>query len=444
MLVSDGKVLGRYNFDLIDQVLDFLVTNHLKPFIDLGRRPNTAIRSQGNEIYYKEEYIVCESRKIWEDLVSEFMKEIVSRYGIEEVSTWIFEMTRDFYHKDSRLYEAENYDFFDAWKFTYRALRDIVPGAMFGGISSAIENDKEFAENFFKRCRKEQCSPDFISFFLYSYEIRHGLENAEPKRVLSINMALEKDRVHAMKNLMKETGQEECKLFISEWNNSIGNRNYLNDSCFRAAYLVAKTIDLWGETDMMAVMGGTDWVSSYLDTNKILNGGVGILTKDTIGKPALYALAFLKNMGTQFLAKGDNYLVTKKGNGDLYLLCHNFSWFRQNAYMNGDDVDLDKVRKIRYEDEQILELDFVIGGMPERGEYAIKKRSINKESGSILDEWGKLGYETRLNRDDIKYLQAISIPGIEMERLTTSPGRTLEVGVKLRPQEVALLHIYKV
>ena len=54
-------------------------------------------------------------------------------------------------------------------------------------------------------------------------------------------------------------------------------------------------------TDMTAVMGGTDWVSSYIDTNKVLNGGVGLLTKDTIGKPAFYAFAFLEHMGTQFL-----------------------------------------------------------------------------------------------------------------------------------------------
>ena len=55
MMVSDGKTLGQYNFDLINQVLDFMVVHHLKPFLDLGRRPDTAIRAQGKEIYYKED-----------------------------------------------------------------------------------------------------------------------------------------------------------------------------------------------------------------------------------------------------------------------------------------------------------------------------------------------------------------------------------------------------
>ncbi len=40
---------------------------------------------------------------------------------------------------------------------------------------------------------------------------------------------------------------------------------------------------------MMVSMAGTDWVSNYIDTNKLLNGGVGLLTKDRIGNPAFYA-----------------------------------------------------------------------------------------------------------------------------------------------------------
>ena len=82
--------------------------------------------------------------------------------------------------------------------------------------------------------------------------------------------------------------------------------------------------------------------------------------------------------------------------------------------------------------------------MAEKGEYTVKKRSLNKQSGSVLDEWGRLGYETKLNREDVKYLQAISVPRIEMERVATDAYRDLEIKIKLEPQEVVLLHIYKV
>ena len=298
MMVSDGKTLGQYNFDLINQVLDFMVVHHLKPFLDLGRRPNTAIRSQGKEIYYSEEYIHFVSRDIWRDALRAFLDNIISRYGTEEVSGWIFELTRDFHKEESKIYEEEYYDFFDAWKIAHRLIHEKIPDAMFGGISTVIGIDREFAVKFYKRCVKEKYLPDFASFFLHPYELVSGRQGEAMHRVATSNKGFEQEQVLQMKALMKEVGLTDCRLFISEWNNSIGNRNYLNDSCFRSAYLVAKTVELWGMTDMMAVMGGTDWVSNYIDTNKVLNGGVGILTKDTIGKPAFYAFAFLEHMGT--------------------------------------------------------------------------------------------------------------------------------------------------
>ncbi len=444
MMVSDGRTLGQYNFDLINQVLDFLVTHHIKPFFDLGRRPDTAIRSLGDEIYYQEEYITFASRAIWEDMVRAFLDEILSRYGIEEVSTWIFELTRDFHQNGGKLYEEEGYDFFNAWKYTHRLIREKLPGALFGGISTVIELDRPYTERFFKRCVRERCVPDYASFFLYSFEMVSRREQEDPRKNQAVPMSLEWERVQMMKQLMRQTGLKKCRLFVTEWNNSIGNRNFLNDSCFRAAYFVSKGIDLIGETQMMAPMAGTDWVSSYFDTTKILNGGVGLLTKDTIRKPAFYALFFLGHMGTQLLARGENYILTKKENGDLYLLCHHFSWFRASTLSDYETVDLERIRQIQYEDDRLLDMKFQLSSLAAKGEYTVKKRSLNRHSGSVLDEWGKLGYEAKLNRDDVKYLQAISVPGIEMERVTASAEGSMDIELKLEPQEVVLLHIYRV
>ena len=36
MMITDGKTIGNYNYDLIDLALDFLVSHHIKPFMDLG------------------------------------------------------------------------------------------------------------------------------------------------------------------------------------------------------------------------------------------------------------------------------------------------------------------------------------------------------------------------------------------------------------------------
>jgi len=439
MQLSDGRTPGLYNFDLLNQTLDFLVQHHLKPFLDLARRPDAAVRTDGNVVYYQEEYIPFASRKAWEDMLYAFFSEIVRRYGLEEVSSWIFELCRDGFHdvQDTRLYNDDEYDFWNAWQYTFGVIRETVPGALLGGISSVIDHDRNFAAAFYKKCVRNGCPPDFASFFLFPYEEENG------QNVPAFHPGQEIRQIREIKQLLAECGLEDTKIFITEWNNSIGNRNYLNDSCFRSAYLIYCVSCLWEQVDMMAVMAGTDWVSSYIDANRLLYGGIGLLTKDTICKPAFYAFSFLQHMKGPFLAKGDCFLMTGKGSDELYILCFHFSPPRLEAAACSDDIDLDSVWQVRYEDERKLILDLTLKNLGRPGEYTIKKRLLNSQSGSILDEWKKLGFETRLNRDDVKYLQAISVPRIEMERMQTSARAELALRITLQPQEVVLLHIYR-
>ena len=442
MMISDGKTKGQYNFDLVCQTLDFLVAHHLKPFMDLGRRPDAALSARGNTVYFQEEYISFESREIWEDLLSAFITELVSRYGAEEVSTWIFELCKDGVHDqdDLKIYQSETYDFYEVWHFARELIHEKVPGALFGGTSAILPYDEAFFREFFGKCIRTHAEPDFVSFFLYPYEPRIGEE--EQPHSYHPNYTLEEGMVRKMRQLMEETGLGGTKLFITEWNNSIVNRNYLNDSCFRSAYLVTKAVELWGMSDMMAVMAGTDWISSYIDSNRILNGGIGLLSKDSICKPAFYALSFLKNMGSLFYAKGEHFLLTGKPGGELYLLCFHFSAVRSGMDEGTDSIDLEDFRKVRYEEERVLELHISLKNCPRQGELTVKKRIMDPENGSVLDGWSRFGYEAKLNRNDIKYLQAVSVPGIVMGKVMTDEKGDLELIIRLKPQEVALLHIY--
>ena len=87
-------------------------------------------------------------------------------------------------------------------------------------------------------------------------------------------------------------------------------------------------------------MSGSDWVSSHMDTVGIVNGGIGLLTKDTIRKPAYFAVDFLNQLGEYLLDKGQNYIVTRKESEDIYILCFYYSWFRRSYFLQEEDVDL--------------------------------------------------------------------------------------------------------
>ena len=88
-----------------------------------------------------------------------------------------------------------------------------------------------------------------------------------------------------------------------EWNCSVVNRNILNDSTYRAAYIIKIIAQIWDEVDLFCLWMGSDWVSSYYDSVGISYGGSGILTKDTICKPAYYAFQLLNQLGNELILR---------------------------------------------------------------------------------------------------------------------------------------------
>ena len=446
MMINDGRTIGQYNYDSVNQVLDFLVQHRLKPFLDLGRRPDTALRSDGKEVFYEEQYIPFASRAHWEKMMDDFFSHIVERYGQEEVSSWIFELDRDCVHEDNtpetRLYQDEQYDFFDAWRYLYSIVKNKIPDAKIGGISSIVVKDWKFLVDFFERCNSENVKPDFASFIIFPYDTYQS-DGTHVIRKISQNEFNEENQMREIKRLLKQTGLEEVPVYITEWNNTISNRNYLNDSCFRAAYLVKKIESIADQVDMIGIMGGTDWVSSHMDTVGIVNGGIGLLTKDTIRKPAYFAIDFLNQLGEYLLDKGENYIITRKESGDIYILCFYYSWFRRSYFLQEEDVDLRKCSSMIFEDESPVHLEFHFENLKESGEYYLKKRTLNRQNGSILNEWGKFQYDIRLTRQDVKYLQGISFPKLSQSKTKVTNGNhTLDMKVVLEPHEVSLIHIF--
>ena len=58
LMITDGKRVGNYNYDKIDQIMDFLAANHIALYLDFSRRMDAALISEGEPLYYKEEHIL--------------------------------------------------------------------------------------------------------------------------------------------------------------------------------------------------------------------------------------------------------------------------------------------------------------------------------------------------------------------------------------------------
>lgn len=443
MLINDGHTKGQYNYDVVNQALDFLVQNRLKPFIAFGRRPDIAIKSDGKRIFFDEQYIMFSSKENWQAMVDDFIRNVVSRYGQDEVSQWIFELDRDFEEtldgSENRLYEDPQYNFFEAWTYLYRTIKRRIPSAKVGGISSLISKNWNFLNDFYQQCKQSEVKPDFVSFLLFPYET-HKNKDLRLVRKVSQDKNCEENQIREIKRLLKQNDIADIPIYITEWNNSISNRNYLNDSCYRATYIVKKVNSIANSVDMLGIMAGTDWVSSYLDTVGILNGGIGLLTKDTICKPAYFAFDFLNQLGDYLLEKGENYIVSKKENGDIYILCFHYIWFKQRYFLSDEDVDVRDNFDLIFENAKPIHLNFHLSDFNKPGEYYVKRRCLNRKNGSILNEWEKFQYDKRMTQRDVKYLQGISFPKLSQDKVQVD--NTLDIKISLEPHEVSLIHIF--
>lgn len=438
LMITDGIHIGNYNYDILDSVLDFLVTHHIHPFFDFGRRPDAVLKSENQPVFYGVECVEFQTQRAWEAMFEDFVRHVVKRYGREEVNQWIFEISFDLMHESSsRYYEGENYSAADVFLHAYRTVKSYCPKALVGGPGAIIDCRPDFMLEFGRQVKKRGTVPDFVSFLLFPYHSQ--LENDRFVNYRVTKESYEPDSVKDMHSLMEKAGLGECPLYVTEWNLTLSNRNYLNDSCFRGAYVVKKISELWGQTDLLGIWTGSDWLSSYYDTNSIANGGNGLLTKDSIRKPAYFALRFLNDLGEELIEKGDHYIITKKGQ-NYSILCYNFKWYSVRYFMNEEGMDAPDRMEDIFENRDPVELKVTLQNMPENMRYVIKSRTVNEECGSLLNEWQKFQYDHRLTSQDVKYIRQSCFPRMRMERQTVKQGK-LTVQKTLLPHEITIIHI---
>lgn len=439
MMITDGKTQGNYNYDMIDLALDFLVSHHIKPFVDLGRRPDTALSSMGNTLYFEEECIVFQSKDIWIAMLKDFIHHIIKRYGKEEVVQWKFELSSDIVHfARNQYYIDKEYDYKECYRSSYQVIKKALPDACVGGPSD-VTNDVKFLHEYLQYSKENNCLPEFISILLFPYDSSRKDGKVNYYRTQSENYEYEK--LQSIHQIMEE-GEVDIPLYVVEWNSSISNRNFLNDSCFRASYITKKIIEILSMADMVCLWMGSDWVSNYFDTKRIANGGSGLITKDTIRKPVYFALQFLNQLGEELLLHNEELIVTKEIGKDVYHIIGFYYQKYEDTYVVANDpIDSpEKVEKI-FLTNQECNIDLVLKNVAD-GNYTITSNRICREKGSILDEWKKFQYEETLTNEDIKYLREITQPERRMEGVMSVEG-TVQIRMTLRSQEIILLHVSK-
>jgi xylan 1,4-beta-xylosidase len=449
---SGGSII--YNFSNANKLLDFLIKNKLKPFIEMGPKPKIIQKAIGETLVVQT--ISERTLSEWQNLVKAFLLQSIERYGIEEVESWYFEMWRpmDEFNsetqeekeflakiKNNQIQEPKYSEFFKIFSEFKRTAQELVPGARIGGCGLSMDLEGDKLDLLLEQWKKEEIQPDFLSIYLYPIEIDRDKYRVPIKNLHSTNPHYVLNKLNDVRKSLKKAGFENLELNVTEWNISISNRNFLNDSSFKAAYMVKNIVENLNQNQlkMMGYWLCSDIFSDFRDSKNILHGGAGLLTKNGIKKPSYHAFVLLKQLGEILVARGDNYIVTKKSGHRYQVLCFNYKHFNYSYYLHPEGSTGIHEQYEIFENNEPMNLSLDIQGIA-NGKYRVKELKLNREHGSILDEWLKFGVVDDIKPDEVDYFKQICVPHMKVEHSLVE-NHSIVLKGELQPHEVRLFEL---
>ncbi len=437
LINRDGE--ETYNYDNLDRIIDFLLENDLKPYMELRAKPKKIVRNARTVLLYSQAQTISEDKKNVEAFFGKMFRHLVNRYRVEEVETWYFELWKTELEKYVAMDEVADKMtsvpmYIELFDFIAGIIKRYVPNVKFGGGGFGLRYGEDIFREILSQWKKKKNQPYFISIYCYPYtpEVGEGKNQSMDSNIIV-------NSIETCKRIIKEEKFDAKEFHVTEWNFSVSNRNVLNDHVMKGAYLVKNMSDCINGVDLMGYWTGSDLYGNYYDTDKLLNGCGGLLTKDGIPKPAYYAFEFMNRLGKYLYKRGDNYVISGNGGGNWRILCHNL---KKLDYHYGlqfeDELTLDNVGNV-FTDNKRQYIHFELPALKE-GNYLIRTYSVNKGFGSIQDEWISMSEPEELRPEDLKYLTRITTPHMVLETQESKNGK-VNVDIVLEPNEIKFIHV---
>ncbi len=423
---------GQYSFHKLDNVLDFLVDNDIKLYMEVGQKPTLLMYAPERFINTSESDDLFDY-DFYKKLIKDLSIHLVNRYGVEEIEKWYFE----FWNNPKLNIGEENGDFYNYFDMVYKTFKSISPDINIGGPGLVLGYEKDLAERVFNIWKKRDVWPDFISFGSFQYISFSDGQFTYGKKSLDKNYVI--NQVTVMRKLMEDTGFNIKEFHLDEWNYTVSNRNVISDSCEQAAYIMKNYIDMIGLVDVMCYWHGLDLYAEYYDTNTLLSGDAGLISRDGIKKPSFYAIEFLNRSFYNEIIRWENGIISTNGRGSYSIVCHNFKGLSEK-YLDIEE-DAIQIKDIDHylEDNEELQLKCILNNV-QNGNYQIKTYYINPEYGSVQDLWKRLGLASSMESEEIQFIKQHANPNMEMQQVEVTDNR-LEIEYLLKATETRLIEI---
>ncbi len=447
-LDADGK--PRYDFYLVDQVMERICSVGAKPWIELGRMPRDLAAQQQYEFFDGYTEIPYDFAK-WKDLVFAFLTHLKERFGAEEVNQWRFSVMPALYTSYG-VFSIDEYMPF--YQCTVEIIRRELPKAVISGATFdcgllKVANQKDLVQ-FLEIAKDQHCLPDLLS--VQEFTVDYGKtdldsivkrmreqKDIEPAPPSDDPDLLAKD-IAMMQKAMQEAEVEPIPITFLYWNSTIWEGDLGNDTCYNSAFLVKHYIENLEKVDSLCAT-----VAYNAQQGEELFAGSSALFTNEIPKAMFHAYCLLNKMEERLIETGDGYAVARSEDGTRYtILLHHYCPPDPSVHLSQlvpreEQLTIDRYYGFR--SPGVLGYRFDLYGAKD-SDWCMETYRISREAGSAYDCWRKIGAPGRLDEAHKKYLEDISQPGYTIEIMSSIENHMVISGT-LDEHEVRLICLKK-
>ena len=352
-----------YNFSYVDQIYDGLLQNEVRPLVEISFMPKKLAFNPDalHPFWYKPNVSPPKSMERWDDLMTHFAQHLVDRYGIDEVSTWYFEVWNepniDFWGGIPR-----QASYFKLYDHTARDIKHVSPRLRVGGPATAAAS---WVPAFLAHTAANHVPVDFVS--------THGYADDTVENLFGTDETIPRDdrvcrAVLKVRNQIDASPTPHLPLLWTEWN--VIGQNNARDTTFVGPALANSVRACDGNVAALSFWTFDDVFEEGGVIDKPFAGHFGLIAKGGINKPSYYAYGLLHQLGDKRIANtSKNLIVTKTSDGGLAIA----AWNLVDPGQHGSPQTLD----------------LALHGVPANARVTIQR--VDDDHGNVLPRYAAMG-----------------------------------------------------
>ena len=289
LICQNEKLL--YSFFNADQIMDFLLSIGMRPFVELSFMPETLASGHQTVFHYQGNVTPPKDYRQWATLIRKLISHWVERYGISEVKQWPFEVWNE--PNLRQFWTGTQADYFKLYRHTVEAIKEVDTGLKVGGPATA---QNAWIAEFLDFCEQHKLPADFLTTHYYPTDA-FGEPGADTVTQLA----------NAPRGVMRERAEEAHRqargrpLYYTEWSSSSNSRDTLHDQPYAAAFVTKTIMDNHGLVEGYSVWTFSDIFEENYFPSIPFHGGFGLLNLHGVAKPMYRAYELLHRLGTELL-----------------------------------------------------------------------------------------------------------------------------------------------